>query len=68
MWIKQQELYTEGISVRNSMQSIMKIRGTQLKRKWRDLLLVTTTDDLFSTIMIANNETIQYLRTKLSGG
>lgn len=68
MWIKQQELYTEGISVRNSMQSIMKIRGTQLKRKWRDLLLVTTTDDLFSTIMIANNETIQYLRTKLRGG
>ena len=50
------------------MQSIMKIRGTQLKRKWRDLLLVTTTDDLFSTIMIANNETIQYLRTKLRGG
>ena len=68
MWIKQQELYTEVISVRNSMQSIMKIRGTQLKRKWRDLLLVTTTDDLFSTIMIANNETIQYLRTKLRGG
>ena len=68
MWIKQQELYTEVISVRNSMQSIMKIRETQLKRKWRDLLLVTTADDLFSTIMITNNETIQYLRTKLRGG